>query len=643
MKGQFAQYLFQRVVLQTALVIAVVAVGFLVVGGTVWRLDLTEDNRFSISEASHELAANLEDPLTIRCYFSGELPPRLHPFEQQVFDILSEYEAHSGGRIKIERFDPIESKTAQSEAQNYGVRPVGLQIFEAAGVQVQQAYGGIVLIYRDKASEVINVAERFNQGYEGLAALEYEVSSRIWQLINERPKIGLTGYMSTEAQRNPFGPPQPPRNEFQGMRRILGESFELKDVDFKTETVDPEKVPLVLIVRPRNMSDVEIFRLDQYLMKGGRVLIFMTQGTIQVGPMTQNRFTYQRFKTGLDGWLKHHGLRVPNEFVLQASNCNEMPIEVSTPIGKVQLPRPNYWWPVVFKDGLDKENPAIRTLRSINFYWCHPIDILESQLTPDKTATALVRSMPNESWRWKDLTRIDLRQFTRADSPRNEDLRESNMAVALEGTFTSYFSDRPVPPSLLEVPEDNEKDEKDEGEEGDEEKKDDKPKAPGVVKSNDLPTQLVVLGNSLFISDLLPEVQRGGDRAKQATLLAINLIDWLTRSSELIALRAKRYTDRKIVDKAFKSDIEEIQEEAQSGDMSDRDLIERLNERYDEANERQKGRRSFWIAVNVVVPALLIIVVGFVVWILRAAMRARSGAVTAATAPTVAEKEAEQA
>jgi ABC-type uncharacterized transport system involved in gliding motility auxiliary subunit len=131
MKVKLFGYLVQRVGVQTLLILAIVIVGFLLVEDHVARWDLTEDNRFSISEASHRLAQSLEDPITIRAYFSQNLPPRIEPLQRQVFDILSEYEAHSAGKIKVERYDPLESRTAESEAESYGIQPVQLQVYEA--------------------------------------------------------------------------------------------------------------------------------------------------------------------------------------------------------------------------------------------------------------------------------------------------------------------------------------------------------------------------------------------------------------------------------------------------------------------------------------------------------------------------------
>ena len=336
--------------------------------------------RFSISEASHKLAKGLEDPLTIRAYFNAEVPPRIAPFKQQVFDILSEYEAVSGGKIKVERYDPTEKKAIESEAADYGIRPTPVQVFKGSGAQSLNFYGGIVLLYRDRASEVINVAPRIMQGYEGLSVLEFEISSRIWQLTNDKPKVGLTGYLQTQPQRNQFGgPPQPPRNEFQGLRRLLGEACELEDVDLKTAEPDPSEIPLLLVVRPKEMADVEIFRLDQYLMKGGRAIIFSTLGELQRGPMGQGGLGWRGFKSGLERWLAHHGVRISEEFVCHAASAFAAPRLVTLPGGlKAEMMQPNWFWPRFSGEMLDQDNPAVRTLKSVVFLWAHPVDVIES-------------------------------------------------------------------------------------------------------------------------------------------------------------------------------------------------------------------------------------------------------------------------
>ena len=82
-----------------------------------------------------------------------------------------------------------------------------------------RVWGGIVLVYRDRNSEVVDFASRYAQGYEGLSALEYEISSKIWQLSHERPTVGLTGYLSSVAP--PMGPGRPQQQpKFTSLRRV---------------------------------------------------------------------------------------------------------------------------------------------------------------------------------------------------------------------------------------------------------------------------------------------------------------------------------------------------------------------------------------------------------------------------------------
>jgi len=642
---QFVSYILGRVVLQTILVLGIVVFGFLLVDNYVRRIDLTEDERFSISDASHELAGSIEDMLTISAYFSDNIPERIRPFQRQVFDILSEYEAHGGGRIKVERHDPLSSSTAASEAQNYGVRPIELRVYEATEASALQVYGSIVLVYRDRASEVINIAQRYPQGFEGLSVLEYEISSKIWQLTNEKPKLGLTGFLERPGGR-PGMPPQfggggQPRPEFTQLRRLLGEAFEVEEIDLGQEAPDPKKVPLLVIVRPKEFSDVEVFRLDQYLMQGGRVLMFVTQGLIDQTPWGKPTFTFAPFKTGLDAWLEHHGLRVPNEFVCQFGNAIPIQVETVTDIGfgpmRAFVQKENWFWPIFGAEGaLNQDNPAVQTLKQVVMLWPHPIDVLDSKLG-DKQADLLVQAHGDESWRWKEIARVDRRYLTKADNPSASDFVASAVAVAVEGTFDSYFGQTPIPPSLIEPADDEpsegdaeKKDEegekKDEGaeekkEDGDEDKK--KAKGPDVIKKSLEPTQLVVVGNSFFISD--PWLQQ---QQPERGLLALNLVDWLARSKALIALRAKRFTNRALVDEAYKDDLDGLKKKFNEGDIDETEFVEAM----DKARDRQQARwkRSRWF--NILMPCFFVLFLGALVWVVRASGRGRAN-VPAAVPP----------
>jgi ABC-type uncharacterized transport system involved in gliding motility auxiliary subunit len=639
-RKQFVSYLVNRFAVQTVLVIAIVVFGFLAVDEMVVRWDLTQDHRFSLSPASHEIAASLEDPLTIRAYFSNNIPERLVPLQRQVFDVLDEYEAHGDGKVKVERYDPIESRAAENEAETYGIRPVLLSVHEATQSSNIQVFGSIVLLYRDRTSEVINIAERYGGGYEGLSILEYEITSTIWQLTHDKPKLGLCGHLASQpAPQFPGMPPRgQPRPQFTGLRRLLGDAFEVEEVDLDQEEPKPSEMPLLLVVRPKEFSDVAVFRLDQYLCKGGRVLMFITEGEISEGPAPpgsrqRSQFTYKHFKTGLDKWLAHNGLRVPNEFVLHRRNAPEIPVVqvMDVPnVGRVvgPFPEPNWFWPLFGLEGtFDEGNPAVQNLRGVTLFWPHPVDVLEDKLD-GKTATVLMRSHEKESWRWKDTNRIDRRHLDgQLDAPDPSEFMSSPVAVAVEGRFHSYFADKPVPPSLTGDGEDDEEAPED-GEGDGKEKNEEEPRTPDVVEESP-PTQLVVVGNSFFISDFLLGGQQADDRSKLAGLLAFNLVDWLARSKELIALRAKKYTNRALKDPDFDDDMDTLKEEYENQEITKEEYFEKQ----DDLEEKQKRRWKMWRWLNVCAPALVVFVIGALVWIVRGARRAGKAHVPAARPP----------
>jgi hypothetical protein len=253
------------------------------------------------------------------------------------------------------------------------------------------------------------------------------------------------------------------------------------------------------------------------------------------------------------------------------------------------------------------------------------VDLLESRLE-GKHATVLVRSHAAESWRWKQLNRIDMQVIReREEGPTRGDLLSSPVAVALDGTFGSYFAERPVPPSLTGKKEggENVEGEKPEGEGEGEEKKPEspeappekKPEGPEVVKTSAVPTQLVVVGNAVFISD---PVLKGwpGEQAEVTVSLALNLVTWLSGSPELIALRTKRYASRSLVQE-LQDEVDELGKQAEAGEIDEAAYRARIDGLVEARKEREK-RSRWW---NLILPLLIIWGCGGLVWVVRAANR----------------------
>jgi hypothetical protein len=305
---------------------------------------------------------------------------------------------------------------------------------------------------------------------------------------------------------------------------------------------------------------------------------------------------------------------------------------------------PNPFIPIISREmegSLDPDNPAMQSIRGVFFPWVHPVEILEGRKSSDVHATPLIRSHDKQSWRWKDVARIDQRELllglqTGADAP--DDFYASDIVVALDGKFTSYYADpkeHPVPASLAGAESEEASGENGgengigNGGEGGKESGKDAKTGPTVIKQS-VPTQLVVVGNALFVSDLVLGGRQLRDEAKQAAQVAFNLVDWLARSPDLIAMRNKKLNNRDLVDE-LEEKLPELVAELRDGNITREEFRDSLNKVKDE----QKEERRSWRRRNILVPGGSVLLAGLLVWIVRVGLRT-----TARSVPTAGTRHA---
>ena len=128
-----------------------IALNFLISGWSTARLDLTQENLFSISPATKRILTSLDEDLTIYGYFSKRTHPKLAPLVPELSDLLDEYRAVSGGRVHVEIIDPGQDEEAENEAaERYGVRATPFQLTSKYETGIVNAYFAVVLKYGDQ-------------------------------------------------------------------------------------------------------------------------------------------------------------------------------------------------------------------------------------------------------------------------------------------------------------------------------------------------------------------------------------------------------------------------------------------------------------------------------------------------------------
>ncbi|MBI2439978.1 MAG: Gldg family protein [Lentisphaerae bacterium] len=234
------------------------------------RADLTEEKLYTLAEGTRTILQSLDVPVTLKFFFSGnapEIPMPLKYFAQQVEDLLKEYELTSGGRVRMETYDPKPDSDAEEWAQRYGL--AGQQL----GLMGPELYLGLVAVKGD-AHAILPFLDPRNE-----ELLEYNITQLIARLANpKKPAIGILSSLPVMGVRSfPYALPgqprpksQPPWVAFQDLEK----DYEVRQLPAEPDVIDTNLDALV-VVHPKNLSEKTLYALDQFVLQGGRLLAFI--------------------------------------------------------------------------------------------------------------------------------------------------------------------------------------------------------------------------------------------------------------------------------------------------------------------------------------------------------------------------------
>jgi len=232
--------------------IAVVALANMVSRNFFFRLDLTENGIYSLSSSSKVVIEDIDDFLTAKVYFSGDLPGQYGNTKRYLQDILEEYAAYSGGNFRFEFYQPENDEKLALEAQKSGIQPVQLQVLENDKFEVKRIYIGMVLLYADKR-EVLPVIQT-------TTGLEYEITTKIKKLVDEnRPVVGVatTGAAAPQMEQ---------------VSAQLREAYDVRSVFLGAGIPDDISMLLVSGVED-SLSEDALGALKSYIARGGNLFL----------------------------------------------------------------------------------------------------------------------------------------------------------------------------------------------------------------------------------------------------------------------------------------------------------------------------------------------------------------------------------
>lgn len=169
-----------------------------------YRLDLTANQMYSISEASKKVVSTLSEPLTVKVFFTKNLPAPHNNTERYLHDLLEEYAIYAGKYFNYSFYDVSveegelseKSRENQKMANNYGIHPVQIQAIEKDEVKFQRAYMGMVIIHGDLIERIPTVTTTDGLEYKLTTAMQ-KLNNKISALLGLQNKIQIKLYLSS--------------------------------------------------------------------------------------------------------------------------------------------------------------------------------------------------------------------------------------------------------------------------------------------------------------------------------------------------------------------------------------------------------------------------------------------------------------
>jgi len=479
------------------------------------------------------LLASLRDETRLTLFVTpNSLPQQLAEAPATFRKVGEELASKSNGKLTFTTVDPDAQGAQVSRGQlleTYKLRPIAASLFS------DQTY------YLDLMLESKDAEGKVTRQLVTPAGDLSETSVRT--AVESALKRTSTGFLKVVGLWTPpetptvnmFGQQQPALRTWQYLRRQLSRDYTVTSVDLSTGQV-PANIDTLLIVSPEGLDEKALYAVDQYLMRGGSVIVAAGNYGISLDQMAGG-LALNEIQGGLGSLLEHYGIKVEKSIVMDPQN-EPFPTTVQRNVGGMviqELQALNYPFFVdVRASGMDKTSAIVSQLNAVTLNWASPV-VLDEAKNAGRQTSVLLKST-DRSWLRTSLDiNPDVQKHGDTGFAVEGEQASRPLAVAVTGSFESYFKGKPSP--LLQTAE---------------------PTAEGqptptpvsqagsTIESSPDTARLVVFGSGEFLTDVIFQVSSNlsGERYLNSLQLVQNAVDWSVEDLDLLNIRARGTSTR---------------------------------------------------------------------------------------------------
>jgi len=408
------------------------------------HIDLTEDKRFTLTKATKQQIKELEEVVFIESFLEGEFPSGFKRLQNALRELLNDFKSMSG-YVEYQFTDPLGGSVEQSNEMieglgKVGILPVTLKVKQDDGYSEKLIFPAVMVTYKGRSMPV-NILENNTASLapgqdqvvlnNSISLLEYKITNTIKKLKSlHKSKIALTeGHGELE-------PYQTARfdaalQQYYDVGRIHLDSFTM---------VDASQYRLLVVPKPRTaFSDKDKFKIDQYIMNGGKVIWLIDRLSADLDSLRlAGEYVPYDYPLNLEDVLFRYGVRIePN--MVQDLRSSRIPLQVGMVGNAPQFDlRPWYYHPIIFPK-IDNPHPIVKNLDGIDFKFVSTIDTIKTK-TPVKKTILLTTSEKSRMQYAPSRLSFDITR----EAPPVERFNKPHqpVAVLLEGVFPSLYENR---------------------------------------------------------------------------------------------------------------------------------------------------------------------------------------------------------
>ncbi|MBP5614423.1 MAG: gliding motility-associated ABC transporter substrate-binding protein GldG [Bacteroidales bacterium] len=540
-----------------------------------FRLDLTAEKRYTLSNSTKGLLKGLDDVVYVKVYLDGNLPPDFAELSMKTREFLDEWRMYSQN-IQYEFIDPAKGKSPQelgavySELYQKGLNPQPIQDVTSEGVNTRYVVPGALISYQQREIPVALLDADHGMLYNrndiinySIEKLEYNMSNAVRRLTQrQKARVAFLKGHGELDNLHVFGAAVGIADFYSVDSVILDNKvtklFDVKVTDSATGdfTIGDIKYDLLVVAKPTiPFGNYEKFLLDQFVMRGGRILWY-------VDPVMADLDSLMRYpempamarELNLDDMFFRYGVRM-NTDLLQDLNALPIPVRAGEMAGQPQYKMiPWYYFPIITPNST---HPVVHNLNVLRTEFISSIDTVgrrsglkKTVLLTTSTTTKIINTpaiISLETLR----NRAHVEEFSKQNIP---------VAVLVEGVFPSLFT------GYGNV---------------------DQEKLGFLDKSS--PTKMIFVSDGDMVRNQVNEKRyplplgydRFTDKAFGNLNFLLNAVNYLCEDEDILQVRSKDFKMR---------------------------LLD---------NNRILKEKTFWQLVNVIVPLVLVIALGIVLLLIR--------------------------